>query len=77
MIWDILTACKDDLGHIFWCLNGPFLMFKVYPNSILKPLFLQTEAVNLTTEDTLAPFSATIPANWKPAGSQLRALHSM
>jgi hypothetical protein len=52
-------------------------MVKVYPSSILKLNFLQTEALNLTTEDTLAPFSATLPANWKPSGSKLRALNSM
>jgi hypothetical protein len=46
-----------------------FFLVEKYPNSILKPLFLQTEALHLTTENTLAPFSAPLPANWKPSGS--------
>jgi hypothetical protein len=41
-------------------------MFKVYPSSILKPFLLQTEALDLTTEDTPAPFS-------NPSSSKLEA----
>jgi hypothetical protein len=38
-------------------------MFKVYPSSILKPFLLHAVALNLTTEDTLAPF-------WSPTSSK-------
>jgi hypothetical protein len=45
-------------------------MFYVYPSSVLKPFLLQTEALNLATEDTLAPF-------WSLSSSKLSHLNSM
>jgi hypothetical protein len=66
-----LRALNSIVKMIIWDIFSG--VFKVYPSSILEPLFLETEALNLTTEDT-SSFSALLPANWKHSGSLLRAL---